>query len=121
MAVALDGAPVPAAAWARTPVRPGATLTVRVAAGDPGGGDSNPLQTLASVGGDRRVALHSRSARPRRSGGRRAGAAIMVGGSLITGALFPPAPPEAPEPAAATGATTYSIAGGGISPARISR
>ncbi len=111
LAVALDGRLLAAADWADTPLAPGQVLTVRTAAA--GGDDSNPLQTLAAI-----AVLAAASAVPGMLGlsglaAAGASAAIAVGGSLVAGALFPPAAPDTPDPRAALKAgTLYSLAGG---------
>ena len=106
IAVALDGRPVAAADWARTPAA-GHALVVRAAAG--GGDDSDPLRVVltigvaaASIAVPGLPALAGTAFATGTLGGAALSAGILVGGSLVVNALAPPpAPPTlaGPEPA----------------------
>lgn len=115
VAVALDGRPLAAADWARTPAA-GHALVVRAAAA--GGDDSDPLRILltigvaaASIAVPGLPALAGTAFAAGTLGGAALSAGILVGGSLVVNALAPPpAPPTLAGPVPAD--EVWSLAAG---------
>ena len=112
LAVAVDGRPVPRAAWAETTLRGGEIVTLRTRLAD-GGDDKNPLAIVFQIA----VLIASIYFPPLL--GLNAfwtavvTAAIVVGGTLIGNALFPVRQPESPGlPGSPSTAPLYSLTGG---------
>ena len=99
LAAFVDGRPVPRAAWHATALRGGEIVTLRtLLAGGGGGGDKNPLATVFQV-----ALLVAAIYVPPLLGlnafwTAAATAAIVVGGTLVINALFPPRLPDRPRP-----------------------
>ena len=106
--VAIDGRPVPRAAWASTRLRDGQIVTLRAVAGD--GGDKNPLRILLQLA----VIVASVFVPPLITssllGQAAIGAAITVVGGLIINAIAPLPGPDTTQ--AAQAEPVYSLTGG---------
>ncbi len=107
IAAAVDGRPVPCSAWEKTVLDDGAIVTLRTALR--GGGDSNPLRIVLLI-----AVVVAASYMPYLLPGilgQIAGAAVLIGGTLIVNAIVPPRvsdPPgqgESPPP-------VYALTGG---------
>ena len=112
LAVAVDGRPVPRAAWAETTLRGGEIVTLRTRLAD-GGDDKNPLAIVFQI-----AVLIAAIYFPPLLGlnafwTAAVTAAIVVGGTLIGNALFPVRQPESPGlPGSPSTAPLYSLTGG---------
>ncbi|MDE0389877.1 MAG: hypothetical protein OXI75_14355, partial [Rhodospirillales bacterium] len=105
---AVDGRPVPRAAWAETRLRDGQIVTLRAVAGD--GGDKNPLRILLQLA----VIVASVFVPPLITssllGQAAIGAAISIVGGLIINAIAPLPGPDTAQ--AAQAEPVYSLTGG---------
>ncbi len=108
IAAAIDGRPVPRAAWAETRLRDGQIVTLRAVAGD--GGDKNPLRILLQLA----VIVASVFVPPLITsslfGQAAIGAAISIVGGLIINAIAPLPGPDTAQ--AAQIEPVYSLTGG---------
>ena len=114
LAVAVDGRPVPVAAWGETPLRGGEIVTLRavLAGGDDG---KNPLRTVLQIG----LLVAAIVVPPLLFTATWAqaltGAAITIAGGLIVNALAPPRiaePAALPRPGGAAAKPLYNLTGG---------
>ena len=105
---AIDGRPVPRAAWAETRLRDGQIVTLRAVAGD--GGDKNPLRILLQLA----VIVASVFVPPLITssllGQAAIGAAISIVGGLVINAIAPLPSPDTAQ--AAQAEPLYSLTGG---------
>ena len=97
VAVAIDGTPAPAPAWAGIALRDGEIVTLRRALAGGGGGDNKTLNTVLTIG----VIVASFYAAPGVAtafgiSAAAAQAGILVAGSLVVNALVPIGPADLP-------------------------
>ena len=113
--VAVDGRPVARADWHATVLHGGEIVTLRtVLAGGGGGGDKNPLAIVFQVAVLIAAIYFPPLLELNAFWTAAATAAIVIGGTLIGNALFPPRVPDQPRPlgGGASAEPLYSLSGG---------